>query len=165
MTIAILAPLAPCMSMETNRCHLFQAELPIRLQLRKFPKIVPRSWLFLLRENNSTPLLGSVDGVLPDGSIINYTPNSASNQHHSCWTAPKSRPPPNAKYTNGTCSVCMVRRQGTDRSSDYQLWARDDDNNAMGNLYATTMWPIDAAESPSNNVGATMLMGGSNLLV
>ena len=59
----------------------------------------------------------------------------------------------------------MVRRQGTDKSSDYQLWARDNDNNAMGNLYATTMWPIDAAESPSNNVGITMLLGGSNLLV
>lgn len=35
----------------------------------------------------------------------------------------------------------------------------------MGNLYATTLWPIDAAESPSDNVRAAMLMGGSDLLI
>ena len=59
----------------------------------------------------------------------------------------------------------MVLRQNTDRSSDYQVWARDDSNNAMGNLYATTMWPIDGAEAPGNNVGASMQMGGSDLLI
>ena len=59
----------------------------------------------------------------------------------------------------------MVQRQGIDLSSDYQFWARDDQNNAMGNIGPVTMWPIDAMEALDDNVRALMPMGGSDLLV
>lgn len=58
----------------------------------------------------------------------------------------------------------MVQRNGTDGSADYQLWARDMDNNAMGNMYATTVSPIDD-QKPGNPVNASMIMGRWPLLL
>ena len=58
----------------------------------------------------------------------------------------------------------MVQRNGTDGSADYQLWARDQDNNAMGNMYATTVSPIDN-QRPGVAINASMIMGGSPLLL
>ena len=58
----------------------------------------------------------------------------------------------------------MVQRNGTDGSADYQLWARDYDSNAMGNMYATTVSPIDN-QKPGNPINASMVMGGSPLLL
>ena len=58
----------------------------------------------------------------------------------------------------------MVQRNGTDGSADYQLWARDGDNNAMGNMYATTVSPIDV-QKQGNAVNASMTMDGSPLLL
>ena len=112
----------------------------------------------------STPFPLNTDGVLADGSIINYLPDPPNVIYHSCWTAPKSRPPPNQRYIYGKCSVCMVQRNGTDGSADYQLWARDMDNNAMGNMYATTVSPIDD-KKPDHPVNASMIMGRWPLLL
>ena len=105
-----------------------------------------------------TPLPLSTDGVLPDGTVINYTPTP-----NSCWTQPLSRPAVNAKYDHGKCSVCVLQRRGTDLSSDYQLWARDNKNNAMGNMPATTVWPYDAKNSVTDQIQSAVLMGSSNI--
>ena len=61
----------------------------------------------------------------------------------------------------------MVQHNGTDGSADYQLWARDNDNNAMGNMGPTTVWPIDdqSSDPAKNNIAASMPMGGSPLLL
>ena len=58
----------------------------------------------------------------------------------------------------------MVQRSGTDGSADYQLWARDEDNNAMGNMWATTVSPIND-QKPGNPINASMTMGGMPLLL
>ncbi|KAM0802268.1 hypothetical protein BDR22DRAFT_843976 [Usnea florida] len=109
-----------------------------------------------------TPLPLSPDGVLPDGSVINYTPNNPSNRGHSCWTPPLSRPPPSNTWVKGTCTVCVVQRSNTDSGADYLLWARDNDNNAMGNMDSTTIYPIDAMV-PGGNNQSIIPVGGSPL--
>lgn len=58
----------------------------------------------------------------------------------------------------------MVQRSGIDGEADYQLWARDNDNNAMGNMYATTVTPFNIPK-PGISQNATMLMGGWPLLL
>ena len=44
-----------------------------------------------------------------------------------------------------------MQRSNTDASADYLLWVRDNDNNAMGNMGATTIFPIDGMISGGNN--------------
>lgn len=102
-----------------------------------------------------TPLPPDQDGVLPDGSVINYTPES-------CWTPPLSRPAPSVPYVGGICSVCALQRSAPDGSADYQLWARDNANNAMGNMPAATVFPDDGGADGSNNQSIVQ-MGGSPL--
>ena len=136
--------------------------LRTHLQLRKI--FVFHLYSPQLTGRRSTPFPLSRDGVLADGSIINYTPNDPKSSLHSCWTAPKSRPRPSHPYEPGRCSVCMVQRSGTDGSADYQLWARDMANNAMGNMYATTVTPINV-QKPGIPLNASMTMGGSPLLL
>ena len=141
---------------------MIHLELRTHLQLRKI--LSSHLCAPQLTERRSTPFPLSTDGELSDGSIINYTPNNPSNGQHSCWTAPKSRPPPSQPYEGVLCSVCMVQRNGTDGSADYQLWARDSANNAMGNMWATTVSPINV-QKPGNPINASMDMGGSPLLL
>ena len=142
-----------------TKVHL---ELQTHLQLRKTREVhLYAPYLIVIP---STPLPLSPNGILPDGSVINYTPNNPSNRQHSCWTVPKSIPPPSNKYQNGTCTVCVVQRNGTEKGSDYQLWARDNDNNAMGDMKAETVWPVDA-QQPNTSVAVTLLMGGSFLTI
>ena len=50
----------------------------------------------------------------------------------------------------------------TDSGADYLLWARDNDNNAMGNMDATTIYPLDAMV-PGGNTQSSTLVGGSPL--
>ena len=107
---------------------------------------------------NRTPLPQSHDGVLQDHSIINYTPNT-------CWTRPRSTPDPTVPYANGNCTVCVVRRERTDNGADYQVWARDNDNNAMGNMPVTSVWQLNDMgpdQTIAENTPA-VLMGGSLL--
>ena len=59
----------------------------------------------------------------------------------------------------------MVQRRGTDNSSDYLLWARDNENNAMGNMGATTIWPFQLPDSPASNNVAVMDMSAARLLL
>ena len=58
----------------------------------------------------------------------------------------------------------MVSPDAADSGADYQLWARDNENNAMGNMGPTRVWPVDA-QSPGANIAASMPMGGSPLLL
>ncbi|CAD6571692.1 MAG: hypothetical protein ASARMPRED_004752 [Alectoria sarmentosa] len=110
-----------------------------------------------------TPLPLSPDGVMPDNSIINYSPSTTPTQN-SCWTSPLSRPPPSKPYVGGTCSVCVVQRSDNDGSADYQLWARDSKNNAMGNMDPTTVRPLDGTSSNANaQTQPSIAMGGSPL--
>ncbi len=122
--------------------------------------VVPR-----LTRKNRTPLPQSQDGVLQDLSIINYTPNNPSNRQHSCWTSPRSRPDPTHPYDKGICSVCVVRRKRTDGGADYQVWARDNENNAMGNMPVTSVWRLDDMGLDQTTAEDTpaVLMGGSHL--
>ena len=145
-----------------NQSPIIRLELRTHLQLRKI--LASHLYAPQLTERRSTPFPLSTDGELSDGSIINYTPDDPGHPHHSCWTAPKSRPPPSDPYKHGSCSVCMVQRSGTDGSADYQLWARDQDNNAMGNMWATTVSPLNV-QKPGNPINASMAMGGSPLLL
>ena len=94
--------------------------------------------------------------MLDGFSVINYTPNS-------CWTAPRSQPPDSQPYVKGKCSVCVLQRNGTNGEADYQFWARDDDNNAMGNIGPTTVWPLDGLRIPGGNQYAITNMGQSPL--
>ena len=121
-----------------------------------FPKLTIR---------NSAPLPQSADGVLQDLSIINYTPNNPSNRQHSCWTYPRSGPDPKTPYAKGVCSVCVARRDRTDGGADYQVWARDDKNNAMGNMPVTSVWRLDDMGLDQTTAEDTpaVLMGGSQL--
>lgn len=101
--------------------------------------------------------------MLADGSIINYSPNNLPSGPHSCWTVPLSRPPPTQPYVSGTCSVCVVLRDDLDGSGDYQFWARDNDNNAMGNMGAgAKVWPMDNDRSAENGGSTNSItqMGG-----
>lgn len=63
----------------------------------------------------------------------------------------------------------MVQRMADPKDAsngeDYQLWARDNENNAMGNMGPTTVWPIDAQSSTTTNINASVPMGGSPLLL
>ena len=102
---------------------------------------------------------------MPDGSIINYTPNAPSNQQHSCWTTPLTRPPASQPIVSGTCSVCVVYRYDNDGSGDYQFWARDDQNNAMGNMGGTKVWPLDGASAVGQNTQSVTNMGQSPLVL
>ena len=116
-----------------------------------------------LTRNLRTPLPLSPDGVMPDNSIINYSPSTTPTQN-SCWTSPLSRPPPSKPYVGGTCSVCVVQRSDNDGSADYQLWARDSKNNAMGNMDPTTVRPLDGTSSNANaQTQPSIAMGGSPL--
>ena len=137
-------------------------ELRTHLQLRKI--FASHLYAPQLTERRSTPFPLSTDGQLSDGSIINYLPDNPKHPQHSCWTAPKSRPPPSQRHNGFMCSVCMVQRNGTNGSADYQLWARDYDNNAMGNMWATTVSPVNV-QKPGNPINASMDMGESPLLL
>ncbi|KAF6220388.1 hypothetical protein HO133_003520 [Letharia lupina] len=110
-----------------------------------------------------TPLPPTLDGVVLDGGVVNYNPNN--HNINNCWTVPVQRPPPSAPYAPGTCSVCGLQRNGTDGSADYQLWARDNLNNAMGNMSPTTVWPLDGMRSPADDSKnqSVIQMGGSPL--
>lgn len=66
-------------------------------------------------------------------------------------------------YVKGTCSVCVLQRKNRDSGADYEYWARDDQNNAMGNMGGgVTIWPVDAEVQGGNNQSTT-LMGQSTL--
>ena len=58
--------------------------------------------------------------------------------------------------------MCALQRGAPDGSADYQLWARDNANNAMGNMPATKVYPLDA-EVPGGNNQSIVQMGGSPL--
>lgn len=55
-----------------------------------------------------------------------------------------------------------MQRSNTDSGADYLLWARDNDNNAMGNMDATTIYPIDAMV-PGGTNQSVIPVGGSPL--
>lgn len=111
------------------------------------------------------PLPPSRDGVLiqdpskaTPAKIINYTPNT-------CFTVPASQPPPGDNFEHGTCSMCLLQRRNLDGSADFQLWARDNGNNAMGMMDAT-IWPLDNLGDNSGTAKdnmPVMPMGGSGL--
>lgn len=100
---------------------------------------------------------------MPDGSVINYTPNNPSNQQHSCWTPSVSRPPVSQPIVGGTCSVCVLQRNDNDGGADYQFWARDNANNAMGNMGGTKVWPLDGMTGVGQNNQSITNMGQSPL--
>lgn len=60
-----------------------------------------------------------------------------------------------------------MQRDDNDGSNDYQFWARDSANNAMGNMgVGAKIWPIDAmvsAPDGTNNQSITQTSGGSQL--
>ena len=56
-----------------------------------------------------------------------------------------------------------MQRSSTGSGSDYLLWARDNDNNAMGNMDATTIYPDDAATVPNALLQSITPVGGSPL--
>lgn len=60
------------------------------------------------------------------------------------------------------CTVCALQRSDPDGSADYQLWARDNSNNAMGNMPATNVFPLDGQVVGCNNLSIVQ-MGGSPL--
>ena len=134
-------------------------QLTLHLQHRKCLR--PRTLgLAADRGGFRTPLPVSRDGVIQDGSIsvIKFTPNT-------CFTVPASVPPPSNNFEHGTCSVCLLQRMNLhDGGADFQLWARDNGNNAMG-ATSTKIWPLDdlnvGAGSVADNM-PTFLMGGSN---
>lgn len=62
--------------------------------------------------------------------------------------------------------MCVLQRNGTDGSADYMLWARDNLNNAMGNMAQTTVWPLDGIRSDTQTIAEnmpTIAMGGHPL--
>ena len=104
---------------------------------------------------------GSSDGMF-DKSVINLN----TDRPDSCWTPPISTPPASDPIKGGTCNVCVVQRHNGDGSGDYLLWARDSDNNAMGNMDQTNVWPIDGMTSSSDISSASMPMSdGLTLLL
>lgn len=80
--------------------------------------------------------------MLAEGTIINY--NASDKNFYSCWNFANNIPTPGEPYAPGTCPVCVLQRNNNDGSADYQLWARDNLNNPIGNMQnGTTVFPMD----------------------
>ena len=87
------------------------------------------------------------DGVLPDGAVINATPDSPTNPQ-SCWTRPVDPPIPgiDSNFASGLCQVCVIQNS-TDAEASYpssfEIWVRDDDNHAIGGAGPLALSPLD----------------------
>lgn len=111
-----------------------------------------------------TPLPGNLNGVLLEGTIINY--NVSDKNPYSCWNFPLNLSTPGESYAPGTCPVCVLQRNNNDGSADYQLWARDNLNNPIGNMQdGTKVFPLDGKHDGESFAQDTpvVLMGGSPL--
>ena len=111
-----------------------------------------------------TPLPANLNGVLLDGTIINY--NASDKNFYSCWNFAQNFPTPSGSYNPGTCPVCVLQRNNNDGSADYQLWARDNLNNAIGNMQnGTTVFPLDKMKfgKTDQEEEPVILMGGHPL--
>ena len=91
------------------------------------------------------------DGVLPKGNVV----NGAANYDKSCWTRPDLSPilGISSKFTPGTCQVCIIQNN-TDfsQSSFYELWVRDDGNQAIGGAGPFSLLPYNQPITPSNYI-------------
>lgn len=101
----------------------------------------------------SNPLPAEKDGVLPDGTVINATPANATDPP-SCWTKPVD--PPilgiDPLINPGHCQVCVIQN-GTSAEptnhSYFELWVRDDNNQAIGGIDPQTLAPLHDDSPPT----------------
>ena len=103
------------------------------------PRIVTKQ----LQANNRcrNPLPDEVDGVLPDGKLVNpvIMPNLTDN---SCWTKPNTTniDPSSPYYKPDTCQVCAMQG-GVGPNAWYAAWVRDANNTAVGDQPAVNLGP------------------------